>query len=160
MIGTLDNAELAFLYAVSEEGDNMPNGWEFLGSGVDRTVYLGPDTVVYKIAHEYRTSRPNLAEYEACTNLAGSAPYGYGVPKAALYDVEGVQVLAMEFLGDDNYELTAEQANIACAFYQNSDTHGGNMRRVEDVIYMIDLGHYNSNYNDSDGLRCDDSCCR
>lgn len=163
MIGTQDNAEVAVLLCDTTYGDKMPNGWEILGSGIDRTAYLGPDTVVYKITHRLTRYEANEREFDACRILGSSpAPEGFGVPKASLFTVDDTKVIAMEFLGDEDYSvnLTRDQKNIANVFYRNTDTHVGNMRKVNDIIYMIDIAFFQERDSDGDDNGCSCADCR
>lgn len=38
------------VYDISEAIANLPEGWQYLGSGWSRDAFLGPDGVVYKVA--------------------------------------------------------------------------------------------------------------
>lgn len=166
MLGTLDEAQDAALmanaYGLAHSYDDKSNywecvekirravsrkpeaallpGWKYLGAGVDRTAWLSPSGVVYKVTH-YSVIKANAQEWQAAAYfLANPLPVGFGVPQMSKYDVEGFEVLAAEFI--DGPEAWGDE--FAAAYFGTTDTHSGNMRRRGGILYCIDLGFFDA----------------
>jgi hypothetical protein len=125
-------------------------GFKWLGAGMYRRTYLGPDNLVYKVEH---TLTRNTLE-----NWGKSHESGYSANKAewvaylALLDKElpnwasipkmtnwGKGVLVAEYVNGEKYELRGPNRRILENLGMN-DLHYENVRKCEDgMIYVIDL---------------------
>lgn len=132
-----------------ESGDRnaLPEGWRYLGSGVQRSVYLSPTGVAYKIGSgndtEYEcatTLQDKLRASSARTVRATSILY---FPKVHLFN-NGV--LAMEYIegerpDDDSYEFS-EAEDMADSLGISYDFHSGNVIEMADGRFaIIDYGY-------------------
>jgi hypothetical protein len=162
-IGTQDEAEVALLVHIyNYEGTGrIPEGWDYLGSGVHRFAYSSPSGYVYKVPANYMDrdcANANQAEATGAAVLSTQESDEFGIPMTNLFYVEGdVPIVVMENCGDEPAYVEGDQKARARAFYRNTDTHGGNMRTYKGKIYMIDLGFFDPN-KDIDSCACC-SCC-
>jgi hypothetical protein len=158
MLGTMDNAETAYLLwrrARDDgyyDGGNM-EGWRFIGSGIHRHVWLGPDNLVYKVGD----NEANSAEYRQARILTAlGLPEGFAVPQMTSWQVEDRLIIAAEYLGDEAEYGTPEylaffnivQNQNLTKVFRSKDFHGGNVRYYNGKVYAIDLGFGDDNYYD------------
>lgn len=123
-----------------------PEGWQNVGSGAFRKVFLGPDGVCYKRTHSGDPFH-NKREWENYRELRTSQPKGVKLPRMRYFPSCGV--LATEYVqgltGDDlisNPEanevfMSARRALAAEGFY---DVHHYNFVVKGPEAYYIDLG--------------------
>ena len=129
-------------------------GWKYLGSGIDRAAWLGPDGYVYKVGEAYaNNSEVTLsAKIIAKSHPLFRAPRVSAVPGSGDPEIE-VNVIVAEYVqGDcvdmlpDDWDVVLEKwvknplAKEAISVWGTSDTHSGNCRKVGDVYYIIDMG--------------------
>lgn len=96
MIGSAENARrIATL-----SGEVLPPGWRLLATGSTRTVYLGPDGVVYKVENGSMDSEDaNRTEFETFETMRStSLPPGWRLAPSNLYVVDDKPILAMEHI--------------------------------------------------------------
>lgn len=115
---------------------------EFLLSddGGTRKVYL-INGIVYKVERSGINYSCNVTEN---MNINGgmTLPEGFKFPKASLYTIDGVPVLAMEYI--------AGIAKAACYCFEDEEHDASCMRRKDEEILrnLIDVGGFNVIYND------------
>lgn len=83
-----------------------PDGWQFLGSGSFRSVWLSPEGVCYKVEHEYYPySSDNAAEYRNWRNWTRNCmlPEGTRIPELTYYELDGKPVIAMERVNGETF---------------------------------------------------------
>lgn len=156
MLGSLDNAETAYLLHAGLVFDRygtplneyvVPEGWVYLGRGISRIAYLGPDSVVYKVGDNIS----NSTEMRQARILdALGLPEGFGVPKMHGWNIEDKFIVAAEFMGSDepfweDYQHIVQGKNPNRVF-RSKDFHSGNLRFKDGVLYAIDLGFGNTNF--------------
>lgn len=149
-IGTLDEAETAaiihMVFSEQYEATVMPEGWTYLGAGVQRYVYEAPSGVVYKVPVSKMRNDANYAEAQAAASLSPVPSDEFGVPETNLFEIDNVPVIAMENCGNEAYELFGDKGDRAIAYFRNGDIHSGNVRWFKGKVYMIDLGFYRPDY--------------
>lgn len=110
IIGSPEEARLICEWVVGDETERWgvpfraydkipPEGWEYVGRGSYRSVWLSPSKVIYKVNHEYGNC--NYREYEKLCWIRseGRIPLGSRLPKAWLYEPrDGEYVVAMEYV--------------------------------------------------------------
>jgi uncharacterized short protein YbdD (DUF466 family) len=160
MLGTMENAETAWLlydrvYSTGNYDGGGLEGWDFIGSGVHRFAWLGPDNVVYKVG----SNEANTSEYRQARILTVlGLPDGFGVPDMYVWSVEDRLIIAAEYLGGDadieygtpeydDYIRIMEKHSLNKVF-RSKDFHGGNIRYYNGKVYAIDLGFGDTNYYD------------
>lgn len=125
-----------------------PKGWTFLGQGMSRIVWLGPDNVAYKVvtcdSYKQRGSNANESEYLLYTALKDKLPVYIRLAKCFIWSND---VNAMEYIpGDapDRYSnqldaLVKETQRIARnEGFDVFDLHGGNIRFDGTTLTLID----------------------
>jgi hypothetical protein len=124
----------------SDSVDFLPDGWKALGAGVNRTAYLGPDGVVYKVPAP-GCGQANHYEKDSCARLAYSREDcvgGWTVPYCTLYgDVLATEYIHGSYPDDDEDDEWQDR----CYDSGVSDMHRGNAKwhyRL-DVLVIIDL---------------------
>lgn len=144
-VGNADEARVALESCLHKYAPKyLPSGWKYLGSGIDRAAYLSPTSVVYKVMH-YPGSA-NKDEYNATVFFREqpNVPEGFAIPRCSLYRVNGNNVIAMEYLGEERYQPTPEEQLTIAKFFHVFDSHGGNVRKRLDKVYVIDYGNVTS----------------
>lgn len=144
MTGTEDAARLAL-------SGNLP----FIGSGFTREVFFH-DNVVYKVETEEGQSHViNRAELNNAMRIRALLPSGVAIPDMSLYCVDGIDVLAMEYImGEPTGECEAKWSDDNCpgdgcvpdnilsalaslGIYDAASW--GNVIHSDDVFYVIDV---------------------
>lgn len=99
------------------ERGQVEDGWKYLGCGSYRYAYLSPDGVVYKkLKHpgEYDDSM-NFQEYKNVLYCKGIPLAGWDVPHAEVFEIDGQDVIAMEFIdGEKDFDCDAWLGHIEC----------------------------------------------
>jgi hypothetical protein len=166
VIGTIEEAKEIF----EAPENNLPPGWERIGTGGTRQVYRAPSGVVYKVCWDYEDDEPthNDREHRNFNQIrrSGRLPRGWKVPDSHLHIFRSnlkrwdfktkeqherqtrVSVLACEYVAgrllsawDD--DITEEKlAMLRESFAQVGlhDIDGANAVQVEDGYYIIDAG--------------------
>lgn len=81
------------------EQESAPYGWEFVGSGSFRSVWLSPEGVVYKVEHGYEYDYQSEEEINNLKRVwERGAPQGCRLPKFDKYIVDDRFVVAMELI--------------------------------------------------------------
>lgn len=77
-----------------------PDGWEFVGSGSFRSVWLSPEGVAYKVEHSRTYQRQSEAEIESLQRAwgGGEPPRGCRLPKFQSYSIAGEFIVAVELI--------------------------------------------------------------
>jgi hypothetical protein len=104
-IGSMAEAETIL---TGHRAGSVPNGWEKIGSGEFRTAYLSPTGIVYKVERGFRKGQSNRGEYEHILELRYSEAVkesGAYIPKAWLYEIGRVSVIAMEYCAGINVSI-------------------------------------------------------
>ena len=135
--------------------EEAPQGWEYLGKGSFRSVWLSPEGVAYKVEHESdeRYAYQSTREVE---NLRSAwekgALEGCRLPKFQKYDTpSGDIVVAIEHIKgetvyrftrkDDNRNHWYDLMNKAEDYYRLQDMHDENAMVDEDgLLVVIDFG--------------------
>lgn len=157
VVGNESNARIALeLYnknVLSSRNKVMPRGWRYLGSGISRTVYLGPDRIAYKVSPQ--DAGANKLEHKKAKQLR-KKEIEFQIPETELY--LGGRVLAMEFVersktrryyygcdceGDDDCFRLRCAYRVEAAFNKQTrliDFHSGNCMIGKDGrYYVVDL---------------------
>lgn len=164
MIGTLEEAS-AIYYAISSHSGRsewvyskcsaeLPEGWTFLGAGRDRTAFLSPSGVVYKVCHYYYNSETsNDIEHSNFQTIekSGKLPVPWKVPKSHLHcfnryhgllgkRTERIVVMACDYVKGERWSSTYYTPMYeAFSSVGLSDTFEGNAISGEDGFnYIID----------------------
>jgi len=118
---TIGSASLARnIYDIYHNNHKVPSDWSYLASGSTRSVYLGPDGIVYKLCHDGDYDW-NLVENELARKWRGSKklePLETEVPRVRLHygghvKGESQYVLAMEYV--------PRAMELDCHFYTGPD---------------------------------------
>lgn len=87
------------------EGYALGSGFYLIGAGISRAAILAPDNVIYKA--EARTgwsrSQNNRAEFYRFKEIERELPFGWRIPNVALYSVDGIDILAAEYVRVPTY---------------------------------------------------------
>jgi len=111
-----------------DEGIAIPDGWKYLGHGLYRTAFLSPSGVVYKLERgSLSWWENNRKEYENILEMRYDSRVTETViiPKAWLYEIDGSDVIAMEFMDGIWTEFHFPE-DCECG-----DTFGGTCARVQ-----------------------------
>jgi hypothetical protein len=119
-LGSPKNAKEIFeFYHSTKDDEAVPSGWEFIGSGVTRSAYLGPDGIVYKVAHSWPVWNITEAKWmKLLRNAPDLVPLGVTTPHTTLWKTRQINkeqhnVLAMDYI--------AKTQEVECA-YDHFDT--------------------------------------
>jgi len=132
------------------EDEHAPEGWEFVGSGCARSVWLSPEGVAYKVGHNDWSERQQRGEVNNLTRAWEiGAPEGCRFPKFDSYDVpdgDDVEtVVAVEFIpGDLLIDYTTQNWNERDLLYER-------LQICETRLRLADL-HDENAVVDADGL--------
>ena len=135
--------------------------FRWLGAGISRKAYLGPDGIVYKVGGR----SDNDIEYRAMRALAPLCENHpeFGVPMVSQCDIvnpypndpterqylQCVSVIAAEYIkGEETWHLDSygnedDESHIsfrAEEFFGTSDLHSGNVQSYRGKYYVLDLG--------------------
>lgn len=135
-----------------------PQGWEYLGTGSYRSVWLSPEGVAYKVSHNTwdDQSSSELNKLAEVWQNPDRLPARCRVPRFERYEVDGESVVAVErvkgeTLGDlyysnkidrDDYRFYAEALRVFESRFQVWDMHTDNAMidsETSDLI-VVDLG--------------------
>jgi hypothetical protein len=130
-----------------------PDGWEFLGRGSYRSVWLSPEGVAYKVGHEHYNGNQCLDEISNLKNAWAEprrVPDGCRLPRFEGFSVNGDLVVAIEKINGvvlDSYrgvdrEKYREIAQAVERAFRLWDMHGENCM-VEDGtghLVPVDFG--------------------
>lgn len=124
-----------------------PDGWQFLGHGSYRSVWLSPEGVCYKVEHEYHPySSDNAKEYRNWRDWTRNCilPEGTRIPNLTYYELSGRPVIAMErvngeTLFDAKYFIPEEEiARFRDLMYELEEELGS--LDIHDENVMVDYG--------------------
>ena len=93
-IGCVEEAEFIFTWVkalnTSYHWDfkrNVPEGWEFLGSGSYRSTWRSPSGVAYKVQHRTGSYQNNKGEYDKILKSQKREPLpGVRLPRCSFYN--------------------------------------------------------------------------
>lgn len=134
------------------EGDG-PEGWEHLGSGSFRSVWLSPEGVAYKVNHSTYDSQmaDEITNLQEAWRRRGDLPEGCRLPSFQDYQVGGEYVIAVERIDgetlgdtdmgdpekDEMYRLLNRIENL----FKLWDMHGDNAMVDQDgMLVVVDFG--------------------
>lgn len=148
MIGTQENAEvIASLEIVENEWDDwageIPNGFEYLGSGSYRHAFLGPDGVVYKrdtLFAEDEQSGSNLAEWETYQS-APALPARVRFARTHLWHVCGSHIIAMEYVQPSGPDVLTGEIVALLRSVGIFDLYGNNAHCRDGEVILTDYTH-------------------
>lgn|SRR5512139_190494 len=134
------------------EHEEAPMGWEFVGRGSFRSVWLSPEGVAYKVDHSSgRWEGQCEIEIENLKAAWGKdALEGCRLPKFSEYEISGSEtVVAIELISGElfsryrgaNYRLYRDLMRDLENHYDLIDLHNENVMIDEDGLMVpIDLG--------------------
>lgn len=135
-----------------------PEGWEFLGSGSYRSVWLSPDGVAYKVNHSTwdDQSEDELSALRKVWDRQADLPAMCRVPRFERYEVDSEPVVAVEHvkgktLSDAQYSNEIDRAEYKLHWehlrmFENRfklwDMHGENAMIDSETgdLVVVDLG--------------------
>jgi hypothetical protein len=149
VVGTQSMAKAVFKNHCLDKPDY--DTFPVMGSGVDRIAYLAPDGVIYKVCHGYDYDA-NLNEALGYAILSVLNHPKYKVPLTEAHRVREssgkyIYIIAQENMSHGEWTNEIYGSNEARSFYKNSDLHSGNVCKVDDAFYMIDLGFFDLKYS-------------
>jgi len=176
MIGSQEHAQFIHLWAqqAMDTGDfhwnyarrgishpsNLPKGWVYTGGGSDRSAFVGPDGVVYKVCFDPLDNAQSAAEIDRFNALNGEWPEGIRPAEMDIFYVydpdadrigDRAAVVAAEWVEDDldvDREVKARYwiskiwqiCNNSTNDFYISDLHTENFKVVNGEVVIIDLG--------------------
>lgn len=128
----------------------IPEGWERLGTGSYRSVWLSPSGVAYKVAHQRSYNTHQEVEVDALRRISGmEPPEGCRLPEFGVFRFEDETVVAMEaikgvtlydYRGDDRDRFWELLDDIRRAF-KVCDMHDENAMVDQDgILVPVDFG--------------------
>lgn len=145
MIGTLAEAKAIHEAMWDRWEENYspylaPEGWDFIGQGSTRTVFLSPSGVAYKLCDEYEDDWQsyNDRELENFARLRDELPEGFRVPEATLHVFTG-------WVNEFNYSRKEPQSRwgrvaiLAVEYIEGSPIHQGERPRVAGQLEGVGL---------------------
>lgn len=133
---------------------HAPEGWEYLGSGSFRSVWLSPEGVAYKVLHsEGDYDNQQQGELDRLASAWNTElPDRCRVPKFQSYTLDGEIITAVERIngrvledlyGDVDYDEYVTIKSIASRKLGLYDTHNENCMVDEDTkeLVLVDLGY-------------------
>lgn len=113
MVGCREDAEFIGEFDVYEE---LPDGWDFISEGSQRTVYISPDNVIYKVELP-KAQGANELEFINLERIRKLGPLsGWDIPDAELYVIDRCKtVIAMEWVeGEFDTHCQSWKSNYPC----------------------------------------------
>ncbi len=127
-----------------------PEGWEFLGSGSYRSVWLSPEGVAYKVNHSAwdEQSEGELAKLKEVWENQERLPALCRVPRFESYKVDGEPVVAIEAvngktLSDSYYENVIDR--------ETHKMHQEHLRMIENRFKLWDMHGENAMIDEETG---------
>ena len=125
----------------------LPEGWTYLGSGLYRHAFRGPDGCVYKVLTSYAQGvggEANESQYNTWETIKSRAGDVFGVPECDLFTdsnvlvqefVEGVR---MDMEDDESFRVISKIKRQVgrCGFLL--DVHHGNFLMVNNFPVLFD----------------------
>lgn len=163
-IGCVEEAEFIFAWvkglasqSLWEFKKNVPEGWEFLGSGSYRSTWRSPSGVAYKVQHHTGSYQNNKGEYDKILNSKEREPLeGVRLPRCSFYAIHPDEgVIAMECVRGatlynrfevDGYDETPREFIDLMwrveRYYRLVDMHSDNIMIEDDtdVLIPVDFG--------------------
>ena len=132
------------------EDRSAPDGWEYVGAGCARSVWLSPEGVAYKVGHNDWAERQQRGEIDNLTTAWElGAPEGVRFPKFDSFDIdiedgqETVVVIEL-IVGDRLYDYAAKSHDERDRLYDR-------LALCETRLKLVDL-HDENALVDEDGL--------
>lgn len=138
-VGTLGSKVNADFAATIWDERRIPAGWDYLGSGVSRTVYQGPDNVAYKVD---RVGNANSSEYAVYVALKDSMPSGVRLAECTVWSdtvnaMELVTTVGAHLPNNLQMEILRLTAGMGRYNQGIGDLHGQNVGQDADGTYVI-----------------------
>ena len=142
--------EVEYVYA----GMILPDGWKFLGAGISRHAFLGPDGWVYKIGNSESNRRETDHSHLLYPHSDATLAFPYVEPVTDDYKIIRCEYIDGEFLSSD-FGVPAEPGEREAWSGMNEhigritrrylgytmfDIHTGNVCFVDGTPVFIDLG--------------------
>lgn len=130
--------------------NGRPEGWKYINKGCDRSAWLSPSGVVYKVEHRSTYSSQNESEASRLKEVWKRPPIeGCRFPKFDIFTVGDEIVIAMEMI--DGPRLAdykgPDYDDLHCLMYDLEDKYGlcdvhdENVLVDEDgILVLVDLG--------------------
>lgn len=143
-IGSAENAAYIKAWARSQPdghlyrstAENPPEGWAFLGEGVARYVFRGPDGVAYKVQKRDYQDQSNEWEYETVQRVLKCDPLDkVRIPKCQYFPDS--EVLAMECVKGKTVQdaFAWSVPEYLSSYYRIADHFGLSDMHNENVMY-------------------------
>lgn len=141
-IGMRQEAQAAADIFVNLAAGEVPEGWELIGSGKERTVYLSPTGTVYKVAGDPDVA---LAERDTFASIVDEGTLAEHIPPHAVHvlavaapaGVRTVGVTAMPYLPEDG-SVARDDVRIFLLVQQTGDFNPDNVHGHKGRLYLID----------------------
>lgn len=142
--------------AGSHYEENVPDGWKYLGCGVSRVAYLGPDGMVYKVGNR----QCNDSEAKAAAwfkDKFGPIP-GTLIPDFIHHDEVGTpqqSVIETVYLPPDETYDSEDMSRRRRWFIRKlmkcglTDSHGMNIYFYRNLITCVDWGYTDFFYGEA-----------
>lgn len=160
-IGNIEDAETILHWVRSSEysyglssvvaEELAPEGWEYLGRGSFRSVWLSPEGVAYKVEHSDCYGCQSVIEVDNLTYAwSRQVPDGCRLPRFHGYRIGHEMVVAVERVsGKTLYETEApgterlyDLMHRLEKLFSLSDMHDENVMVDEDgILVLVDLGN-------------------
>lgn len=123
------------------KGMIMPQGWTYLGSGMFRDAFLGPDGWVYKIGNDWSNEREVFNSVALMLESDSSIMFPYAEDVWDFYIIR-CEYISGETPSNDYRIMSRLEKHIAnVSNYRLNDVHAGNILLLpEGTPVMIDLG--------------------
>jgi len=93
-VGVIGSQVMADIAAGLTRYSDLPDGWEYLGAGISRAVFKGPDGVAYKVLTGNYYNQANESEYrnfitgsESCRIMSSSRRAISGRPRSTQWNL-------------------------------------------------------------------------
>lgn len=130
------------------DGMILPEGWKFLGAGISRHAFLGPDGWVYKIGSEYSNTREVETSQILFLESDSALAFPYAERVTDDFSIIRCEYVPGEFEDSGCYytnEWKSMNRHIETLTedvlgYGMYDIHNGNVCFVDGTPVLIDLG--------------------
>lgn len=146
MLGNQEDAEIAAQMGAQFWNDYLPRpysslceypGWEYIGKGETRVVFLSPDGIVYKSAAPGNSA--NADEYRFYSVLKPSERHNLRIAQCYLWETKCGDIIAMEYIPHEMTEFPSYEIDEYLLQFDIEDCWLGNFRVDDDgMIVLID----------------------